>query len=289
VAEKAPTPLISVADKHLFLYLRPRNILTMQQRHVNRQQYFDEQRESTQRYVFPYIMPHAAQKKRVLEVGCGDGGNLAPFLEAGYECWGVELLEASYRNAQTFYATHPKKEQLHLLHKNIYDVAPEELGGTFDIVFLRDVIEHIPSQERFMQHLRKFMSPGGLVFFAFPPWRMPFGGHQQVSSNRWACRTPYMHALPKPLYRFVLKLFGLSAGQISGLLSIKETGISIGRFRKIIRRQGYEVVKKTHWLINPNYHVKFGLTPRRIPAILRLPYVQDFYTTAVYYLLRQKK
>ncbi|MDR1225623.1 MAG: class I SAM-dependent methyltransferase [Prevotellaceae bacterium] len=263
----------------------------MQSRHVNRKQYFDEQRKSTQQYVLPYIMQHVkpcnGKALRVLEVGCGEGGNLAPFLEMGCECWGIELSEGNFNNALKFYADNPLKSHLHLVHKNIYDVAPDELGNAFDIVFLRDVIEHIPEQEQFMRHLKKFMLPGGVAFFAFPPWRMPFGGHQQVCRNRWVSRMPYIHVLPRAAYRIMLKIFGLPDGAINELVSVAETGISIRRFRKIIRQENYEVIHKTHWLFNPNYQVKFGLSPRCVPKIFHIPYLQDFYTTAVYYLLKQ--
>jgi 2-polyprenyl-3-methyl-5-hydroxy-6-metoxy-1,4-benzoquinol methylase len=130
----------------------------MQQRHKNRFQYFNEQKESTKKYVLPYIQKHFSllPGSRVLEVGCGEGGNLYPFLEMGCECYGVELSEFNYNNALHFYAENPLKEHLHFLHKNIYDVEPEDIGGTFDVVFLRDVIEHIPNQEMFMRHLKKF-------------------------------------------------------------------------------------------------------------------------------------
>ena len=265
----------------------------MQERHRNRQQYFNEQGESTRRYVLPYIMQHITENfsveekpLRVLEIGCGEGGNLAPFLEAGYKCCGVELSEANYNNALKFYEEHPLKSHLQLLNNDIYEVTTDAIGGTFDIVFLRDVIEHIPNQECFMKHLKTFISQNGVVFFAFPPWRMPFGGHQQICRKKWVSHTPYIHVLPKPLYRFILKIFGLSEREIAGLLNLVETGMSIKRFERIIRRENYAVIRKSHWLINPNYQIKFALKPRRIPKIFQIPHIQDFYTTAVYYLLK---
>lgn len=267
----------------------------MQQRHVNRMQYFNEQSESTRKYILPYIRQGTehtisiSKGCRVLEVGCGEGGNLVPFLEAGCECWGVELSEWNYSNAVSFYAENPLKSHLHLVQKNIYDVTPDELGGVFDIVFLRDVIEHIPCQEQFMKHLKRFMSPTCIAFFAFPPWRMPFGGHQQVCRNKWISRMPYIHVFPKPMYKIILKIFGLSDKEINGFLNIAETGISIRRFEKIIRRENYQVIRKTNWLFNPNYEIKFGLKPRSLPFIFRIPHVQDFYTTAMYYLLNTEK
>jgi len=261
----------------------------MQERHRNRQQYFNEQSESTRKYVLPYILQDIDtnnKKIRVLEIGCGEGGNLLPFLETGCECYGIELSEASYNNALKFYEENSLRSNLQLLNKNIYDVTPDDIGGAFDIVFLRDVIEHIPAQEQFMKHLKQFIAPTGVVFFAFPPWRMPFGGHQQVSPKKWISRMPYIHAFPKPVYKIILKILGSSDREIEGLLNLAETGISIKRFEKIVRRENYVVIRKTHWLINPNYQIKFGLKPRRLPKVFRIPYIQDFYTTAVYYLLK---
>jgi len=172
------------------------------------------------------------------------------------------------------------------INRQQYFNEQEEIGGAFDIVFLRDVIEHIPNQESFMKHLKKFISPNGIVFFAFPPWRMPFGGHQQICHKKWLSHIPYMHILPKCIYQFILKTFGSSESEITVLSNIAETSISIRRFEKIICRENYTVIQKSHWLINPNYQVKFGLKPRKVPKAFHIPHIQDFYTTAVYYVLK---
>jgi 2-polyprenyl-3-methyl-5-hydroxy-6-metoxy-1,4-benzoquinol methylase len=256
----------------------------MQKRHTDRLQYFNEQSESTRKYVLPYIFENTTiddKKCRVLEIGCGEGGNLLPFLELGHECYGVELTEWSYNNAVNFYAENPLKENLQLLNKNIYDVTPAELNGTFDIVFLRDVIEHIPEQERFMKHLKQFVAPQGVIFFAFPPWRMPFGGHQQVSRSKWVSHFPYIHLIPTT----VLKWFGVSKNDINFLKTLSETGISINRFEKILKTENYKILQKTHYFINPNYEIKFGLKPRKLYKIFQIPHLKDFYTSAMYYLV----
>ena len=260
----------------------------MQERHRNRLQYFNEQKESTKMSVLPYISNHFTFRSgsRVLEIGCGEAGNLHPFLEIGCECYGIELLEESFKDANQFYAEDPLKAHLHLIRKDIYDVEPEELGGLFDVIFLRDVIEHIPNQEKFMAQLKKLMHPEGVAFFAFPPWRNPFGGHQQVCNNKWLSKIPYLHLLPNKIYASVLKKGGETQERICDLLDVKETGISINRFKKIIRKENYKVIEKTHYLINPNYKIKFGLTPRKVWKIFQIPLLQDFYTTAVYFLLK---
>ena len=260
----------------------------MQNRHLNKQQYFNEQAESTGKFVLPYIKTGVSalgRGSRVLEIGCGDGGNLVPFLELGCECYGVELDEVNYNNALKFHKESPHREQLHLLKNDIYNLTYQDLDGKFDVVFLRDVIEHIPNQEKFMQHLKQFLHPNGIVFFAFPPWRMPFGGHQQICRSKYLSKLPYFHILPAKLYGKILKMCGENP---EGLLEVKKTGISINRFKRIVRKENYEIIKTTHWFINPNYQVKFGLKPRKLPKIFQIPFLQDFYTTALYCLLKLK-
>ena len=260
----------------------------MQNRHLDRKQYFNEQAESTEKFVLPYIrdkMRSLGVGSRVLEIGCGEGGNLVPFLKLGCECYGVELSEGNYQNALKFHQELPYREHLHLFNNDIYNVTYSDIGGKFDVVFLRDVLEHIPEQEKFLQHLKQFLQPNGVVFFAFPPWRMPFGGHQQVCKNKYLSKLPYFHILPAKLYERILKKCGENP---TGFLEIKETGISINRFKRIIGKEKYAVMKNTHWFINPNYQVKFGLKPRKLPKIFQIPFLQDFYTTAVYYLLELK-
>jgi len=263
----------------------------MQERHRNRLQYFNEQKESTKIYILPYIRRHFPLKEgvRILEIGCGEAGNLHPFLEMGCECFGIDLLKENVNHAKEFYAAHPQKEHLHLIQKDIYEVTQNDVGGQFEVVLLRDVIEHIPHQEKFFTHLKNFITPETVLFFAFPPWRNPFGGHQQICNHKWLSVIPYLHLLPKKIYGLVLKKGGETPQTILSLMDIRDTGISIASFKKIIHHEGFKVIEKTHFLINPNYKIKFGLTPRKIWKLFQIPFLQDFYTTAVYFLLKDDR
>lgn len=62
----------------------------MQERHKNRAIYFKELSITSRNYFIPYIQHwHSVEAGTdVLEIGCGDGGNLLPFLK-----WDVVLLE----------------------------------------------------------------------------------------------------------------------------------------------------------------------------------------------------
>jgi hypothetical protein len=69
-------------------------------------------------------------------------------------------------------------------------------------------------------------------------------------------------------------------------VEIKETGISIERFEKILRKTGYKILQQKHWRINPVYEYKFGWKPSVQFALIKaIPFVRNFLTTAVYYIV----
>ena len=74
----------------------------MQKRHLDRKLYFEEQSITTRDYVIPYISQHLQLKRgmRVLEIGCGEGGNMPPFLEIGCTVVGIDILESKIEKAR---------------------------------------------------------------------------------------------------------------------------------------------------------------------------------------------
>jgi SAM-dependent methyltransferase len=258
----------------------------MQTRHRNRIQYFEEQAYTTTNHVIPFISNYRNIEPgmRVLEVGCGEGGNLKPFLEIGCKTTGIDLACNKIELARSFFAAHPHKENLTLICNDIYKTDPPDSG--FDLIIMRDVIEHIHNQQLFMSFIKSFLREGGLFFLAFPPWQNPFGGHQQVCRNRILSRLPYFHLLPQWLYRLLLKLGGESNGTIESLLEVRETRLSVERFMRIVKETGYQVISRRFYFINPNYEVKFNLKPvRQASLVSAIPVLRNFVTTSVYCLI----
>ncbi|MGD9493868.1 MAG: class I SAM-dependent methyltransferase [Bacteroidales bacterium] len=260
----------------------------MQERHTNRKLYFEEQEYTTTKYVIPFMEDFCkiTSDISVLEIGCGEGGNLKPFMDLGCKCVGIDLNEGQINNAREYFNSHKNNENLQLILKDIYKINPNEFS--FDVIMLRDVIEHIHNQEKFMGFVKSFLKPGGIIFFAFPPWYMPFGGHQQICKSKIS-KLPYIHLFHRSIYRWILKSSGESEKIIDDLLEIKETGISIERFQRIVKKEKYTILKRVLYFINPNYEIKFHLKPRRIMPVLRsIPFLRNFYITAGYYVITIK-
>lgn len=79
----------------------------MQKRHYNREQYFHELASSSEKYYLPYLKQHLKirSEQRILEVGCGEGGNLLPFAQIGCQTAGLDGSTTKIINANKFFNT----------------------------------------------------------------------------------------------------------------------------------------------------------------------------------------
>lgn len=247
------------------------------------------QRENAANYVIPFIEEAfpLGEGMDVLEIGCAEGGVLLAFLEKGCNGVGVELSEHRAELAAGYLQEYIDKGQAQVISKNIYDPSFEkEFRGKFDLIVLKDVIEHIPDQEKIMAYMKTYLKPGGHIFFGFPPWMMPFGGHQQICDTKIG-KMPYYHLLPRGAYKWLLKRFGESDQKIVELLEIWDTGISLERFERIAKSTQYTTANKQLYLVNPIYKYKFKLKPRKQAGFIgAIPWFRNFVTTCGYYLLK---
>ena len=136
--------------------------------------------------------------------------------------------------------------------------------------------------------MKRYLSAGGVLFIAFPAWQMPFGGHQQIARGTVVSHLPFIHLLPRVLYKWILETGDEEEDTIKELLSIKETKCTIEMFRNLVKQTGYHIVDQQLFFINPHYEVKFGLSPRKLGRVLSsIPYLRNFFSTSCFYLLKK--
>lgn len=258
----------------------------MQTRHQNRTQYFNELARTSEEWFIPYIKQFKDIKPgaRVLEIGCGDGGNLLPLSRMGCRTLGVDMAEGRILDARRFFGNcHAEGE---FIASDVFLLT--DLHHQFDIIICHDVIEHIGDKRHFISMLPQFLAEDGVIFMSFPAWQMPFGGHQQICRSRVLSHLQWIHLLSTILYKGLLGAFGEEDDCVRELLSIKQTRTPIEMFERIVRGNRQLSVKdRLLWFINPHYKTKFGLTPRKLsPMIGCIPYVRNFFTTSCFYILK---
>lgn len=257
----------------------------MQERHKNRYLYFQELAETSSKYFIPYIKKYHTLNitTRVLEVGCGDGGNLLPFSRMGCDTYGVDIAECRIKDAQYFFNKNNAKG--HFIALDIFKI--KNLHHSFDVIICHDVIEHIKDKEQFLCLLTLLLKKDGVIFMSFPAWQMPFGGHQQICRNPIISHLPWIHLLPLFVYKGLLSISGVDEKCRRELMSIRMTKTTIELFENLVSKISQLTIKnRTLYFINPHYKTKFGLRPRKLcPFIVKIKYLRNYVTTSCFYIL----
>lgn len=259
----------------------------MQQRHQNRQQYFNELALTCQKFFIPYIRTYCSLKEKieVLEIGCGDGGNLLPFSRMGYRVTGVDMATCRIKQAKSFFEA--ENAEATFIASDIFLL--KNLEHRFDLIICHDVFEHIQNKEGFLSGLNRYLKPDGIVFMAFPAWQMPFGGHQQICKNRLLSHIPFIHLLPKPFYKILIRFMGENDTCLKELMEIKENRVSVESFEHLLKKTDLQIINRKLWFINPHYETKFGLKPRSLnKPVANIPWFRNFFCTSCFYLLTKK-
>lgn len=253
--------------------------------HSDRRRYFDMQASNSRESIIPFVEVHLSLPPgaRILELGCGEGGVLKAFIEKGYTGVGVEIEKGRVVLGEYHMKEEVQTGSMRFIADDIFRVISMQPAELYHLIILKDVIEHIADKEALFRELKNFLHPGGAIFFGFPPWHMPFGGHQQLCGNKYLSRLPWLHLCPRPLYKKILSHY---KEPVAELMEIYDSGLSIEAFERMVRCFRYRILGKKHFLVAPIYRYKFGFREREQLFLVRqLPYLRNLFTTAVYYLV----
>lgn len=258
----------------------------MQKRHTNRKQYFKELAQTCEKYFLPFIGKYTqiTPNLNILEIGCGEGGNLQPFSKRGCRVTGVDISDIRIVEAKQFF----QEDGLsgNFLCKDIFDA---EFNEKFDIIIIHDVIEHVLAKKRLLKIASNLLNGSGLIYVGFPPWQMPFGGHQQICHNKIISSLPFIHLLPEKNYKILLEKTGVNQRTISELMEIKDCKITIEHFKRLVKEINLIQIDEVYYFINPHYESKFGLKPRKtISLFSTIPVLRNFLTTSYFAILKNR-
>ena len=259
----------------------------MKDRYSDRRIYFEELAQTSKEYISRYISIYKDIKSchYVLEIGCGEGGNLVPFAEIGCKVCGIDISIGKIDNARRFFGDMGLNGEFICSDFIRYDI--EAHIGRYDVIIMHDVIEHVEPEDKdaFMSNAKALLKPSGVIMSAFPAWEMPFGGHQQICRNR-LCRLPFIHLLPERWYKGFLKVCREKDDKVYELLSIRRSRMSIESFESLCSRTGLKIKDRTLWLINPHYKAKFGLMPVKLHKYLScVIWIRNHMSTSCFYIL----
>lgn len=142
----------------------------MQKRHKDRQCYFNELANTSRSFYIDYVKQFISlsPSTHILEIGCGEGGNLLPFAELGCKVTGIDRAASRIHQAETFFAASGYKGEF-----TTTDFFNFSSASRYQLILIHDVIEHISNKEEFFRCLSPLLAKGGIIFWGFPSWQMP--------------------------------------------------------------------------------------------------------------------
>ena len=143
-----------------------------------------------------YLPEFDPRRARVLDVGCGDAGVLVAFAEAGAEATGIEPYERSVERGRVRAEEHGVRVEL---RTGVAESLPFP-DGSFDLVVLDNVLEHVQDRDRTLAEIRRVLRPDGILYLVTPK---PFALYSLWSDPHYSMAGLVLLPRPLQLWYFV--------------------------------------------------------------------------------------
>ncbi len=197
--------------------------------------------------------------KRVLDVGCAYGGFSIAMAKAGAKVCGIDI-SAKFIEYAKANALNTAEIEFNVLDASSIDVRKTFEKGSFDLVLLNDVLEHIYDTASLVANLDWLLSDRGMVFFKVPNGFSPrfvlSEGHRRIFGLTVLDPDCWFYLYPKrasifyrPLSHFqaIFSHFGLSQ-----TLLIDEERVFARMTPRKLKEQIKEIFAKARNLDHPD-------------------------------------
>ncbi len=233
-------------------------------RPVPMQNYFDYELALCDKVVVPLLnrLKVDLANATVLDAGCGYGGVIAGLSSAfSLGCAvGLDRDESMLQAARL-----RVRQKVKWVNGDFLEYSETR----FDLVLLRDVLEHIGDVERALSKAWEVLKPGGRLYATFAPYFSPFGGHQHNGEGPFSY-VPWLQLLPEPLFRRCLHIRGNGYKNRERLRedmdSVLATRLTLARLHKAAALNPWISEYRGYFLSRPDYRIKFGLPTIALPG-----------------------
>jgi len=112
------------------------------------------------RDVFDFCKVVLEPGNKVLDIGCGNGHDLQPFIGFGCQAYGIEL--SKHR------ATFSRQQGICVKHTDVEDLNIETFGTAFDLISSNHVLEHVYDPHTFIKQVVSIINPDGYLCLSVP-------------------------------------------------------------------------------------------------------------------------
>ena len=247
-----------------------------------KQYYFEYQRSLAADYYIPFLNTKNdidLKDKNILEIGCGNGGFIGAFGEYSNNCVGFDLKDLDWDKSNVTY------HRLNVFDENLTD----KIDSEFDIIILRDVIEHLDNRQTDMlfKQIDLISNKDTVILVTFPPFYSPFGLHQQVLLKSALRFIPYLSLIPKDLVKVFVEGDKDNKESVEELLSLYDSRKTISMFYKLVSQNGYSILDEKFFHVRPSHEIRYGIKTIESRFIWNIPILRELLITGTVFLIQK--
>jgi len=124
---------------------------------------------------------------KILDLGCGNGRNLMPFSEKGFECHGVDFSIEMLKNARSYFEKSELKADFQL--GELTDIPFED--NYFDYIICVASFHHLNKEKQIkcLEEIKRVLKPGGKIYISvWNKWQDGFWFSKKEKYVKWRTR-----------------------------------------------------------------------------------------------------
>ena len=241
--------------------------------------YYQYQYTLAKEYYIPYLIKNNVilNNISIIDVGCGNGGFISAFTDSSNKT-GIEIKEFPWKASKnTIFQVH-----------NILTQNNSKFIKKYDLVIIRDVIEHIDLEHKqiFMDTIKSFLNKNGKILVTFPPYFSPFGLHQQSLMKSFLKKIPFLSLLPFSFIRILCHLLE-NKETLKELEEINRSRMTIKNFDLIIKDLDLKIYNKEYFLVRPSHEIRYGFKMKKA-WFSNIPLMREIFVLGTSYILEKK-
>tara|TARA_Y100001968_G_C19443310_1_gene763805 strand:- start:3500 stop:4282 length:783 start_codon:yes stop_codon:yes gene_type:complete len=241
--------------------------------------YWDYQFILAKEYYIPLLKKwnYIFLNKKILDIGCGNGGFTSAF---GEYCniTGIDIKSFPWK----------KNKNVSYMPYDIF-TEPKKINTDFDLIIMRDVIEHIPIQKKlnFINKALEYGKDNSKLLITFPPFYSPFGLHQQVLLKSIIKYIPFLSSISPKILIPILKILNESSNCIDDIKDMYNSKMTISNFESMLNKLDLNIINSKFFYIRPSHEIRYKVNTREIkhnPIFL----LKEFYVLGTVYLVNKR-
>jgi 2-polyprenyl-3-methyl-5-hydroxy-6-metoxy-1,4-benzoquinol methylase len=222
---------------------------------------------------------------KVAEIGSAEGGVLHALAEAGAsEAIGTDIAIERIQTGELITKI-AGLDVKYSTHDIIGEEPHAEWHNRYDLVILRDVIEHLDSAYTALANIRKIMKPCGYLYVTFPSYYSPFGGHQHTLAGNALTKLPYIHYFSKGFFEFMIQ--SGRPQDIEEVMRLRNIRLTPDKFKKAALKAKLNIYREDYYILRPVFKAKFGLPALKMPTFLGIPPFNSVFSTESSFILQK--